>query len=119
MATFSVVHQGLAYGDGVMSGAGSCGQAVKLSGNDTFVVNTDPTAQSAGFLKKDCADGAMPTVMMGGGVFETDVCEAGIVAGNNLAVHSTGKLHVAAGGEVIVGRALSMSGGVLKFVSLV
>jgi len=67
------VHRGLAYGDGVMSGAGLAGQLVKLVGADTFAVNTSPTVESFGILAFDCADGQRPTIYCDGGIYETDV----------------------------------------------
>lgn len=121
MATFSTVHQGLAYGDGVMKGAGQRGKCVKMDGDDTFALNTSAAVQTIGFLKSDAADGTMPTVMCNGGIYETDVFTTGIAAGDNLICGADSKLAKAAGeqGEIVIGRALSVSGGVLKFISLV
>lgn len=79
MGQISKVHRGLAYGDGVMSGAGLAGKLVKLSGADTFALNTDATVASFGILAADCADGGRPTVYCDGGIYETDV-----YAGDNL-----------------------------------
>lgn len=120
MATFSTVHQGLAYGDGRLKGAGSRGQAVKIVGDDQFEVNADAAVQSVGFLKSDAKDGELCTVMCNGGVYETDVfTSTGLAAKDDLSIGTDGKLKKAAGGEVVVGRALSVAGGILKFVSLV
>lgn len=120
MSTFSQVHQGLAYGDGTLKGAGLRGQGVSVYGNDQFQVNTDPAVQTVGFLKADAADGALCTVMCNGGVYETDVYTAtGLAAGDSLAIGTDGKLKKAGGGEVVVGRVLSVAGGLLKFISLV
>lgn len=67
MAYITPVHQGLSYGDGILQGAGSLGQVVKLVGNDVFAVNTDPTLKSFGILAKDYTDGQMPGVYCNGG----------------------------------------------------
>ena len=45
MAYITPNHQGLCYGDGYMSGAGSLGQVVRITDHDKFAVNTDPDAQ--------------------------------------------------------------------------
>lgn len=113
-------HRGLAYGDGYMQGEGKCGQFVKLVGNDLFAVNTDPTAKSFGVLIKDYKAGEMPGIFCDGGVYETDVFDGVINADDDLKVAATG--HLAAGvqvGEEVVARAISVSGGVLKFRLLI
>lgn len=113
-------HRGLAYGDGYMQGEGKCGQFVKLVGNDLFAVNTDPTAKSFGVLIKDYKAGEMPGIFCDGGVYETDVFDGVINADDDLKVAATG--HLAAGvqaGDEVVARAISVSGGVLKFRLLI
>jgi hypothetical protein len=93
MGQIQVVHRGLAYGDGVMSGAGLAGKLVKLSGADTFAPNTDPTVESFGILAVDCADGGRPTVYCDGGIYETDVfASAGLQPGDGLYCDSNSKL---------------------------
>ena len=113
-------HRGLAYGDGYMQGEGKCGQLVKLVGNDLFAVNTDPTAPSFGVLIKDYKAGDMPGIFCEGGIYETDVYDGTITAGADLKVESTG--HLSAGveeGDIVVARAISVSGGTLKFRLLI
>lgn len=113
-------HRGLAYGDGYMQGAGSCGQVVKLVGNDLFAVNTDPTAKSFGILIKDYKNGEMPGIFCMGGVYETDVFEGNINPNDDLKVSATGKLTAGvAAGDQVVARAISLSGGTLKFRLLI
>lgn len=67
MAYLTPNHQGLCYGDGYMTGAGSLGQVVRLVGHDHFSVNTDPTLKSFGLLAKDYTDGQMPGIYCNGG----------------------------------------------------
>ncbi len=113
-------HRGLAYGDGYMQSAGSCGQFVKLVGNDLFAVNTDPAAKSFGVLIKDYKAGEMPGVFCMGGVYETDVYEGNINAGDDLKVSAGGKLTAGVGvGDQVVAEAISASSGTLKFRLLI
>jgi len=113
-------HRGLAYGDGYMQGAGSCGQFVKLVGNDLFAVNTDPTERSFGVLIKDYKNGEMPGIFCMGGVYETDVFEGNITAGDDLKVSTGGKLASGVGvDDQVVARAISLSSGTLKFRLLI
>ena len=120
MAILNPNHRGLAYGDGYMQSAGACGQFVKLVGNDLFAVNIDPTAKSFGVLIKDYKAGEMPGIFCMGGVYETDVYEGTIIAGDNLKVSTGGKL--TAGVVVddqVVAQAISISSGTLKFRLLI
>lgn len=120
MAFLNPNHRGLAYGDGYMQGAGSCGQFVKLVGNDLFAVNTDPTAKSFGFLIKDYKAGDMPGVFCMGGVYETDVFDGTINPNDDLKVSTNGKLMAGVTeGDEVVAKAISISGGVLKFRLLI
>ena len=113
-------HRGLAYGDGYMQSAGSCGQFVNLVGNDLFAVNTDPTAKSFGVLIKDYKAGEMPGIFCMGGVYETDVFDGVITAGADLKVAATGHLTAGVGvGDVVVARAISVGSGTLKFRLLI
>jgi hypothetical protein len=113
-------HRGLAYGDGYMQGAGSCGQFVKLVGNDLFAVNTDPQVKSFGVLAKNYQAGEMPGIFCMGGIYETDVFEGTINPNDDLRVSANGKLTagVVAGDEVVA-RAISVSSGTLKFRLLI
>ena len=113
-------HRGLAYGDGYMQGAGGCGQFVKLVGNDLFAVNTDPAAKSFGVLRKDYKAGEMPGIFCMGGIYETDVFEGSISAGDDLRVSANGKLTAGVQvGDQVVARAISTSSGTLKFRLLI
>jgi len=103
-----------------MQGAGSCGQLVKLVGNDLFAVNTDSTAKSFGVLIKDYKAGEMPGIFCMGGVYETDVFEGTINADDDLKVSENGKLTAGvAEGDEVVARAISVSSGTLKFRLLI
>jgi len=113
-------HRGLAYGDGYMQGDGKCGQLVKLVGNDLFAVNTDSTAKSFGILIRDYKAGEMPGIFCMGGVYETDVFDGAINAGDDLKVAATGKLSAGVqAGDMVVAHAISVSGGTLKFRLLI
>lgn len=116
MSYLSPVHQGLCYGDGTLQGAGTLGQVVRLVGNDRFAVNTDPTLKSFGILAKDYKDGDMPGVYCNGGVYETDVFDGTIQAGDDLKVSVNGKLTAGVqNGEHVIARAIAVEGGLLKF----
>ena len=120
MSFLNADHPGVAYGDGTMSGAGTLGQIVKVAGDDTFEVNTDPTVRSFGILRKDYADGVMPGIWTGGGVYTTDVFEGTINPEDDLKVSANGMLTAGVvAGDLVVAQALSVSGGVLKFKLLV
>ena len=120
MAILNPNHRGLAYGDGYMQSAGACGQFVKLVGNDLFAVNTDPEAKSFGVLIKDYKAGEMPGIFCMGGVYETDVYESTINAGDDLKVSAGGKLTAGVGDDdQVVAQAISVSSGTLKFRLLI
>lgn len=120
MAYLNAAHRGLAYGHGYMQGAGSCGQFVKIVGNDLFAVNTDPSVNSFGVLIKDYSNGEMPGIFCMGGVYETDVYEGNITAGDSLKVAVSGKLAASAGvDDKVVAHALSISSGTLKYRLLI
>lgn len=113
-------HRGLAYGDGYLQGAGSCGQFVKLVGNDLFAVNTDPQAKSFGILRRDYKAGEMPGIFCMGGIYETDVFEGTINPNDDLKVSANGKLTAGVvAGDQVVARAVSVSSGTLKFRLLI
>ena len=120
MSFLNADHPGLAYGDGYMSGAGALGQVVKVAGNDLFAVNDDATARSFGILRKDYADGKMPGIWCGGGIYTTDVFEGTVNAGDELKVSANGKLTAGvAAGDKVIAEAISVVGGVLKFKLLI
>jgi len=116
MAYLTPNHQGLCYGDGYMSGAGSLGQVVRLVSHDRFAVNTDPTLKSFGILAKDYTDGQMPGVYCNGGIYETDVFEGVVQPDDDLKVSAHGKLCAGVqAGELVIARAISLESGLLKF----
>lgn len=120
MAFLNPCHRGLAYGDGYMQGSGSTCQFVKLVGNDLFAVNTVAEQRSFGFLIGNYTNGEMPGVFCDGGVYETDVYEGTIAAGDQLKVSASGKLTASsAAGDFIVAQAITVQGGVLKFKLLI
>jgi hypothetical protein len=113
-------HRGLAYGDGHIQGDGAAGQVVRIVGNDLFAVNTDPALKSSGILVKDYRNGDMPAFYCMGGVYETDVFDGAITAGQDLKVSANGRLTAGvAAGEEVIARAISVSGGTLKFRLLI
>jgi hypothetical protein len=113
-------HRGLAYGDGHIQGDGAAGHLVRIVGNDLFAVNTDPTKKSFGILVKDYKGGEMCTVYCDGGTYETDVYDGTITAGQDLKVSANGRLASGAGAvDEVVARAISVSGGTLKFRLLI
>ena len=113
-------HRGLAYGDGHMQGDGAIGQAVRVAGNDLFAVNTDATAPSFGLLVKDYKSGDMPGIYCDGGVYETDVFDGNITPGADLKVSPNGRLTAGIGNnDIVIARAISVSGGTLKFRLLI
>ncbi|MHB9131147.1 MAG: hypothetical protein ACYDBB_08665 [Armatimonadota bacterium] len=120
MATLTPNHRGLAYGDGYLQGDGTRGQVVKLVGSDLFAVNTDPLTPSFGLLITDYTSGQMPGIYCGGGIYETDVFEGTIIAGEALKVSAAGKLtNGVQAGELTIARAIAVDGGLLKFQLLI
>jgi len=120
MAFINPAHRGLAYGDGYMQGDGALGQLVKIVGNDLFAVNAVGSTPSVGILIKDYKSGEMPAFYCDGGVYETDVFDGVINAGDFLKASENGKLTAGIGAnDVVVGVALSVSAGTLKFRLLV
>ena len=116
MSYITPVHQGLSYGDGTLQGAGTLGQVVRLVGNDRFAVNTDPTLKSFGILARDYKDGDMPGIYCNGGVYETDVFDGTIQAGDDLKVSTNGKLTASVQqDELVIARAIAVEGGLLKY----
>ena len=116
MSYITPVHQGLCYGDGTLQGAGALGQVVRLVGNDRFAVNTDPALKSFGILAKDYKDGDMPGIYCNGGVYETDVFDGTIQAGDELKVSTNGKLTAGVQqGDQVIARAIAIESGLLKF----
>ena len=112
---------GIAYGDGYAQGDAVCGSVMKIVGNDLFAVADDPTEPAFGILFKDVKAGDMPTIYIGGGVYETDNFTGPIAADDLLKVHPDNHNLTAgiAEGERAVAQAISADGGVLKFRLLV
>ncbi len=93
---------------------------VRIVGNDLFAVNTTPTAKSFGILIKDYKNGEMPGIYCMGGVYETDVFEGTVNPGDDLKVSANGKLTAGVqAGEEVIARAVSVSGGTIKFRLLI
>ena len=111
---------GFRYGLGTLSGAGEAGQLVKLSGDNAFSLNDDATSRSFGMLARACKDGEMPGIYCQGGIYETDQVEGTPGPGVELACDSaSSKLKAASEGDFIVGEAIMLSGGILRFKLLV
>ena len=132
---FNACHPGLAYGDGDLKGPGTPGQAVKLTGDDEFTVCSAVADVAVGILGSiDLLEaqevlGTLPgatdlnkaVVWMNGGVYETDAFTAGIAAGDDLMYDtSAGEIKKWVTGTPVpqvIGKAISVAGGILKFRS--
>lgn len=116
------LNPGFRYGLGSFSGeaGGTAGQAVKLSGNNEFAVQTSAAARSFGILAGDADDGDPCGVFCHGGIYETDLVAEGVSADGNLAWDPSAKKFKAAGeGDFVVGQAIAVVSGVLTFKLLV
>jgi len=111
---------GFRYGLGTISGAGTVGQLVKVSDDNVFTVNDNPAVRSFGMLVGTYRDGEMCGVYCMGGILETDQYAGDVSAGDELACDAdTGLVKAAGEGEFVVGEAISVSSGVLRFKLLV
>ncbi len=111
---------GIAYGDGYMQGDGALGQVLEIACDDLFAVNIVSTNRSFGLLMKDYSNGAMPGIFCGGGIYTTDVFTGAVSAGDELMVGGDGKLTTrASNNDVLIGEAISVSDGILKFKLLI
>ena len=112
---------GIAYGDGYVQGDAQSGQVMRIVGDDIFSVADDATEPAFGVLYADVKDGDMPTIYTDGGVYETDNFTGTLLAGELLKVHNAnGNLTNGVGAsDQVVAKAISLSGGVLKFRLLV
>lgn len=119
MAHLQPLSPGFRYGLGLISGAGEVGQLVKLAGDDLFSVNTNPGVTSFGVLAAPFKDGEMCAVYCRGGIYDTDQFVGTIAAGDDLACDATGKLRRAVTDEKVVGLAMSVVSGTLRFKLLV
>jgi len=107
---------GFRYGLGTISGAGTAGQLVRISGENLITVNTDPAKRSFGMLERTYKDGEMPGVICSGGIYETDQFVGTPAPGDELACDAaTGKLKVKGATEFAVGEVISAGSGVLRF----
>ena len=130
---FNACHPGLAYGDGDLKGPGTPGQAVKLTGDDEFTVCAAVTDAAVGLLGRiDLTEaqevlGVLPgatdlnkaVIWINGGIYETDKFTAGIVAGDDVMFDtSAGEIKKWVTGTPdpqVIGKAISVAGGILKF----
>lgn len=116
MANVQPLAPGFRYGLGAMSGEGKTGQLVRLAGENTFVVNTDPTKRSFGLLEKSYKDTQLCGVFCGGGIYETDVFVGTPAPGDELACDAaTGTLKVKGAGEFALGEVIAIASGLLRF----
>jgi len=116
MAYVQPLAPGFRYGLGAISGAGSTGQLVRLTGDNVFSVNADPAKRSFGILEKTYKDGELCGVFCLGGVYETDIFVGTPAVGDELACDAqTGKLKVKGQGEFAVGEVIAAVSGVLRF----
>ena len=123
----------MAYGDGDLKGPGTPGQAVKLTGDDEFTVCAAVTDEAVGIighvnlLEAQEVLGTLPAsadlnkavIWMNGGVYETDKFTAGVAAGDDLMFDtSAGEIKKWVTGTPdpqVIGKAISVAGGILKF----
>jgi len=120
--SLSVLHPGLAYGDGVASEDLTSGQFVKLTGEDLFGKVAAAGDIPYGVVFRDAKSGGYVTVYTRGGVFETELFDAGITAGDELEVNvATGGLQkkAALSTAQTVAIAISVNTSTLKFKLLV
>ncbi len=105
---------------GVEGAGGEAGQCVALTDDDTVALNADSTARSFGLLVADAVDTELCSVACCGGIYETDNFTEGVAAGDELACASaTSILDTAGEGDVVIGEAISVVAGVLRFKLLV
>ncbi len=122
---FNPSHPGIAYGDGELQGSGEKGQFVKLIDNDTFQVVSDVADVPVGIIyhldklqhvTPAATDRNKVAIYMDGGVYETDNITGTIASGDDLTFDPTAaNIKTAAEGNTIVGKALAVEGGVVKF----
>lgn len=115
MAYVQPLAPGFRYGLGAISGGGSAGQLVRLSGDNLFSVNTNPAVRSLGILEKTTKDGELCGVFCLGGIYETDVFVGTPAPGDELACDASGKLKVKGQDELAVGEVIAVSATRLRF----
>lgn len=115
-------HPGLAYGAGIASEDLISGQFVKLIGGDLFGKVTAAGDIPFGAVFRDAKSGEYVTVYTRGGIYETELFDAGISAGDELVINAaTAGLQKKAATSTAptVATAISVSGSTLKFKLLV
>jgi len=122
---FNPSHPGIAYGDSELLGPGEKGQFVKLVDNDTFEVVSDAADVPVGIIYNidkpphvtpAATDRNKVAVYMDGGIYETDNVTGTINAGNDLTFDPTAaNIKTAGENDFVVGKALAVEGGVVKF----
>lgn len=111
---------GFRYGLGTISEDAVAGQCVRLTNANEFSVNKDGTKRSFGILAASCKKGELCGVYCMGGIYETDQYTGSISPGDALSCDAnTGKLKAASGNDFVVGEAISVVSGVLRFKLLV
>ena len=130
---FNACHPGLAYGNGDLKGPGTPGQAVKLTGDDEFTICAAVADVAVGIIGKidllsaqevlgvlpEATDLNKAVIWMNGGIYETDKFTAGMAAGDDLMFDtSAGEIKKWVTGTPdpqVIGKAISVAGGILKF----
>ena len=123
----------MAYGDGDLKGPGTPDQAVKLTGDDEFTLCAAVTDVAEGIIGRidlleaqevlgvlpEAADLNKAVIWMDGGIYETDKFTAGVAAGDDLMFDtSAGEIKKWVTGTPapqVIGKAISVAGGILKF----
>ena len=111
---------GFRYGLGAVSEDATVGQCVRLTDGDVFSVTDDAEVRSFGILAASCKKDELCGVYCLGGIYETDQYAGEIAASEALACDATtGTLKAASGDEFVMGEAISVASGVLRFKLLV
>lgn len=107
---------GFAYGLGKAEVDVQSGYMAKIADDDVFAL-ADSTSGVFGVFLKDAKEEELATVYCCGGIYETDVFEGDIQAGDPLTTHASGKITKSENPdtEMLVGVAISVSDSVLKF----
>jgi len=116
--SLSAQHPGLAYGAGIASEDLLSGQFVKLTGGDLFGKVSVAGDIPFGVVFRDAKSGEYVTVYTRGGIYETELFEAGILPGDELEVNVTTaglQKKGATSTALTVAVAISVTGTTLKF----
>jgi hypothetical protein len=120
MAFIEVKAPGFRYGLGAISADAAVGLCVRLTGDNVFTVNDDATKRSFGVLAGSCRKDELCGVFCQGGIYETDQYTGNVAAGEALGCDAqTGKLKKAGAQDFVLGEAISVVSGVLRFKLLV